>query len=51
MYELQILKEDALADDFCQGIMHYICDKVYNLFQVPFVYCKVLALNNFSILR
>lgn len=38
MYELQILKEDALADDFCQGIMHYICDKVYNLFQVPFVY-------------
>jgi len=23
------LKADALADDFCQGIMHYICDKVY----------------------
>lgn len=23
------LKADALADDFCQGITHYICDKVY----------------------
>lgn len=23
------LKADATADDFCQGITHYICDKVY----------------------
>ena len=28
-YIIQELKADALADDFCQGIMHYICDKVY----------------------
>lgn len=28
-YIRQELKADALADDFCQGITHYICDKVY----------------------
>ena len=28
-YIIQELKADALADDFCQGITHYICDKVY----------------------
>ena len=28
-YIRQKLKADALADDFCQGITHYICDKVY----------------------
>lgn len=44
MYELQILKEDALADDFCQGIMHYICDKVYNLFKCRSFIGKFLRL-------
>lgn len=28
-YIRQELKADALADGFCQGITHYICDKVY----------------------
>ena len=28
-YIRQELKADALADDFCQGITHYICDNVY----------------------
>ena len=28
-YIRQELKADALSDDFCQGITHYICDKVY----------------------
>ena len=28
-YIRQELKADATVDDFCQGITHYICDKVY----------------------
>lgn len=33
------LKADATVDDFCQGITHYICDKVYKPLGVAELHC------------